>query len=179
MPLSEKRLTANRANALKSTGPKTPGGKRNSSRNALKHGILARTVLIDNESRQRFYELLSSFTSEFQPASPDEWAMVETMAVARWRLLRLWAVEAASIIHEQRLQTGADSANIIDPPTRAMLAMRSLTDRSRHADALSRYEVRYDRQYHRAAQRLIRLRAEKNASHERSHQSIESRDVTS
>jgi hypothetical protein len=32
---SEKRLAANRMNALKSTGPKTPSGKARSSRNAL------------------------------------------------------------------------------------------------------------------------------------------------
>jgi hypothetical protein len=35
---SEKRISANRANAKKSTGPKTPAGKMKSSRNSLRHG---------------------------------------------------------------------------------------------------------------------------------------------
>ena len=40
--ISQKQLEANRKNALKSTGPRTPEGKAAISRNALKHGIFAR-----------------------------------------------------------------------------------------------------------------------------------------
>ena len=36
---SEKQIAANRANAKKSTGPKTPTGKLKSSRNAYRHGL--------------------------------------------------------------------------------------------------------------------------------------------
>ena len=43
-PISERRLQANRANAQRSTGPRTEAGKATSRRNALKHGILSRTV---------------------------------------------------------------------------------------------------------------------------------------
>src|SRR4051794_4372022 len=38
-PLSKKRLAANRANAAKSTGPKTPKGKQPPAQNPLKHGL--------------------------------------------------------------------------------------------------------------------------------------------
>lgn len=38
-PISERKLQANRANAKRSTGPKTAAGKAASRRNALKHGI--------------------------------------------------------------------------------------------------------------------------------------------
>ena len=40
-PISERKLQANRANAKRSTGPRTEAGKAVSSRNALKHGILS------------------------------------------------------------------------------------------------------------------------------------------
>jgi hypothetical protein len=43
-PISERRLQANRANAKRSTGPKTEAGKAASRRNALKHGILSRSI---------------------------------------------------------------------------------------------------------------------------------------
>jgi hypothetical protein len=36
---SERQVAANRANAKRSTGPKTVGGRRASSRNALRHGL--------------------------------------------------------------------------------------------------------------------------------------------
>jgi hypothetical protein len=43
-PISERKLLANRANAKRSTGPRTEAGKAASRRNALKHGILSRAV---------------------------------------------------------------------------------------------------------------------------------------
>ncbi len=45
-PLSERKLQANRQNARLSTGPRTARGKRTVARNAIKHGLLAREVVI-------------------------------------------------------------------------------------------------------------------------------------
>jgi hypothetical protein len=38
---SEKQIVANKANALKSRGPRSAGGKARSSRNAIRHGLSA------------------------------------------------------------------------------------------------------------------------------------------
>ena len=43
---SEKQAKANRRNALKSTGPKTPNGKAAIRYNATKHGLLSREILL-------------------------------------------------------------------------------------------------------------------------------------
>jgi hypothetical protein len=83
--ISEKQFAANRINAAKSTGPKTPGGKYNSSRNDTAHGFLATSILIPGESRERFLSLLASFINQFQPDDPHSLALVENMAVSRWR----------------------------------------------------------------------------------------------
>src|SRR5579864_814594 len=43
VPISEEQLAANRANAAKSTGPRTPEGKARSARNSRAHGFTAST----------------------------------------------------------------------------------------------------------------------------------------
>ena len=48
--ISERKLQANRANAKRSTGPRTEAGKAAARRNALKHGILSRSVDPPNAS---------------------------------------------------------------------------------------------------------------------------------
>ena len=90
--LSEKQLFANRQNALKSTGPRTPEGKTASSRNALKHGLLAKEVVITDgegaEDQQAFDTLLSDFVQQFQPVGPVEELLVEKITVSYWRMRR-------------------------------------------------------------------------------------------
>jgi hypothetical protein len=161
MPISEKRLAANRANALKSTGPKSEIGKRNSSRNGARHEFLAGTFLIDTESRPRLAELANSFHAEFQPATFAEEVQVEKMVAAHWRLMRTWAVESAGIIHETRCQAGSTVNE--NAPTRAMLAIRAIGENERHPDLHGRHEYRYDRQYYRALECLTRLQESRRA----------------
>ena len=45
-PVSPEQLAANRANAAKSTGPRTPQGKTRSAQNARKHGFTASTFAV-------------------------------------------------------------------------------------------------------------------------------------
>jgi len=45
--VSQRKLRANRQNALKSTGPKTRRGKAYGRRNALKHGLFAKDLFRD------------------------------------------------------------------------------------------------------------------------------------
>jgi hypothetical protein len=166
MPISEKQLTANRANAIKSKGPITPEGKANSSKNATRHGILAKSVVLEGESTDRFAALLNSLNGEFHPETATERVCVEKMAVSHWRLLRLWAVESAGISHEINRQ--ADTVINEDAPTRTMLAIRALSE-GRHLDLMSRYEHRFDRQQYRALEALNKLQAARNARAKRPH----------
>ena len=154
MHLSDKKLAANRANAAKSRGPKTAEGKRISSRNATRHGILANHVLIEGESRENFAALLNSLIGEHKPDTPTGHMLIEKMAIAQWRQLRIWAIDAAGITHEMHRQTGSMTDE--DPPTRTMLAIKSIAESGRHSELMSRYEHRYDRQYYRALEAYIR-----------------------
>ena len=50
---SPAQMAANRANAQKSTGPRTLEGKQRASMSALKHGLAAQTVVLPHEDNRR------------------------------------------------------------------------------------------------------------------------------
>jgi hypothetical protein len=87
--LTKKQIEANRANAQKSTGPKTPEGKARSRTNALKHGLFAETLLLENENERLLDELKRQFYEDFAPANVHERMLIEQMIMAQWRLFRI------------------------------------------------------------------------------------------
>ena len=76
------RIEANRRNAAKSTGPRTPEGKARSSRNATRHGISLRMVLLSTEDQKEFENLYADLRAEHQPEGATEDILVFKMAEA-------------------------------------------------------------------------------------------------
>ena len=163
---SEKQIEASRKNGAMSRGPVSSKGREKSSRNNTRHGLLSKTIVLRDESKTRFDSLLSALHEALQPQSIVESNLVDTMAVARWRLMRLWSMESASITYEISKQSLNPASPDVptDPATRAALAFRELTDNSRSLDAFNRYESRFDRQYNRALDRLTRIREKTNSA---------------
>jgi hypothetical protein len=99
--MSLQQIEANRLNALKSTGPQTPEGKAASSMNSLKHGLLARQVIVRGhnlkESREEFESFHRQFYEHLAPVGPLEEMLVEQIIVAHWRLRRARAAESAEV----------------------------------------------------------------------------------
>ena len=91
---SEKQIQANRRNALKSTGPKTPQGKAAIRLNANKHGLRSQEVLLPGEDEEALNELDENLRAELQPVGELENLLVEGIVAAHWRLRRLRRVEA-------------------------------------------------------------------------------------
>src|SRR5438876_2493411 len=89
-----KQFEANRLNAQKSTGPKTPEGRAAVRLNGVKHGLTAETIVLKGESQADFTNLLDSLETEHDPATPTEEALVVQLAMATWRLRRLYHAEA-------------------------------------------------------------------------------------
>jgi len=87
------RAEINRANAQKSTGPKTPEGKARSSANSFKHGLYSREVLMDCENPARFDELRADLRREHQPVNTTEDILVDELAQHYWRLCRVRRLE--------------------------------------------------------------------------------------
>ena len=160
---TERQIEASRANGAKSRGPVTPEGKYNSSRNAFKHGLLADTVVLKSELKERFLELLNDLMEELQPETSIEYSLVETMAAARWRQLRIWGMETAGMNYQIRNQADGFGRGE-DKATCASIAFRTLSDDSRSLDLINRYDSRYERQYHRAHRRLLEMRDRRGPS---------------
>src|SRR5215210_8171116 len=91
---SDKKTQANRQNALKSTGPKTPEGKAAVRRNALKHGLLSQEILLPGEDEEALRDLGEHLRNELQPAGELENLLVDRIIASYWRLRRVGRVEA-------------------------------------------------------------------------------------
>src|SRR5882757_3043589 len=94
---SSARSAASRANGALSKGPTSAHGKQVSSQNATRHGLLAKAVVLDEEPVDAFHALLTELTEQHAPATPTELMLVETMASARWRLMRIWSMQKAAL----------------------------------------------------------------------------------
>jgi len=94
---SESQILANRRNAQKSTGPRTPQGKAAVSQNAVKHGLLARQDVISLESQADFDLYREQMLSELAPASPMESMLAERIVTLSWRLKRVCRIQNQAI----------------------------------------------------------------------------------
>jgi hypothetical protein len=93
-PISEAKLAANRANAEKSTGPKSEEGKARSSRNSFKHGLYSKQLVLPGEDPAALDALKADLRAEHQPANETEEILVNELAEQYWRLRRARRLEA-------------------------------------------------------------------------------------
>ena len=92
---SNKQLHANRANAIKSTGPRSQVGKARSRLNSRKHGLTAKMLIIVGENADDFDQLRAELMAEHDPQSVLETELVDRLAGILWRLRRVPSFEAA------------------------------------------------------------------------------------
>ena len=94
------KIEANRRNAKRSTGPKTPHGKAISALNALRHGLTAEQHVLPDEDREAFAASTAAFRAELEPVGPLEASLVDRISGLVWRLRRAGRVEASLFRHE-------------------------------------------------------------------------------
>jgi hypothetical protein len=88
-----RKIASNRANAKRSTGPRTERGKRNAKFNAVTHGLFAKHVAIPicdgYEPEKEFQALLDELHQEFQPVGLyEEWLVVKIGECPKWKTWR-------------------------------------------------------------------------------------------
>jgi len=84
--------------------------------------ISVNEVLLKNESREEFSELLYTYTTRLQPANSAEIDLVEEMVMARWRHRRYWRIEGALLDSVMELQVEGDSPKTGAPQKALKLA---------------------------------------------------------
>jgi hypothetical protein len=93
--LTDARLAANRANAQKSTGPKTPAGKTRSAANAVKHGFAgSKFAVVRLEDLDEIDKLKEDLVATYKPINSQEMFAIERMALAQNSIFRAYRLES-------------------------------------------------------------------------------------
>jgi hypothetical protein len=87
-PVSERKRVANRANAQKSTGPRTAEGKARVSLNALTHGLTARAAVLPFENEDHFNKFAAALRAELRPSGFLQTLPAERVIDVAWKLRR-------------------------------------------------------------------------------------------
>ena len=158
---TDKQTAANRLNAQKSTGPKTPEGRAAVRLNGVKHGLTAETIVLKGESQADFTGLLDSLEAEHDPATPTEEALVVQLAMATWRLRRLYHVEGGFYAFQQKYHAD-HCAHLKLTDTERMGYIADCGNKT--LDMFNRQEGRLERTFYRALHELQRLRKERESN---------------
>lgn len=171
MPALSARTQANRLNAQKSTGPSTPQGKAASSRNATRHGLFCKHLLLEGESAQELAEMKDGLLRRLNPRDHMELRVCDQIIACHWKLLRIRAAEKdafadqARLLKEQHKQTGDAGANCVDQPlpepSAGSLLFRMLDKAANSTiERLSKYEARICNQLQKHMKELRTLQEE-------------------
>ena len=178
-PVSPKQLAANRANAAKSTGPRTPEGKLRSSQNARKHGFNASTfAVVRLEDLQEVAHLRDDLIAVYQPVNSQELFAIERVALAQQSILRAARLEAGfftTCLNESFDADGkstlpmnsefAGDIEITKAQNRNFVLVDGFHRLTRQGNSLAlllRYQAQAERQYRRAIEEFDRLKALRN-----------------
>ncbi|MFN7921556.1 MAG: hypothetical protein U0Q16_15750 [Bryobacteraceae bacterium] len=124
---------ANRANAQKSTGPRTAEGKAVSSRNAVTHGLFSATFAVAPEDRDEFDILLELQRGELCPQGINEELVFSNLVQAAWKIEKTRRLEAQALLEQNEAKL----------------------------DKYVRYAVQFERAYYRALAELRKLQTER------------------
>ena len=129
--------------------PQNPqAGKLRAAGNRCTLGFYSRRVVLKNESREAFDDLLHDYIDALHPQNAPELIAVNLMAAARWGALRLYALETRMLDEAER----AVGPAILDPDARRSAAWFNLQHPGFYK--LTRLRARYHMQLLRALKML-------------------------
>ena len=147
---SPAQILANRQNAQRSSGPKTPEGKKVVGRNATRHGLTSKQIVIPGEDAAAYEQLRHGLHDTHQPVGEAEQILVDQIAANAWRLMRAQRVETAFLA---KLVEGA-----ADPDEAIAIAF---LEKSREMARMHRYVAAAQNAYYKAMAQLSKLQKER------------------
>jgi hypothetical protein len=95
--LTPAKAAANKRNAARSTGPKSPAGKAISRQNAFSHGLRAVSPVVPGEDPAEWEAFRDAVVSDLAPVGAVETLLAERVALMLWKLRRVNVYEAAIV----------------------------------------------------------------------------------
>ena len=108
---TRKQIEANRENALRSTGPLTPEGKAVAARNALKHGLTSKDVLLPGDNPVEFKVFVAGLRIYWSPVGEQEEMLVKHISNLGWRNLRIDRIESGVLSYALSGQNEIEAAS--------------------------------------------------------------------
>jgi hypothetical protein len=147
----------NRANAQKSTGPRSTTGKQRSRMNAVKHNLSGQHLILLATETEAYNRMATSMLVDLKPKSEPERQIAQKIIDTNFRLNRLTAIE-------NNMFSFGITANETDLPheddIEVMAAqVRAWVERANSFDVLGRYESRLSRQLLKYQEEFERLQA--------------------
>lgn len=124
---SERKIKANRANSLASTGPKTARGRSHTAQNALRHG-LSRSINSDRGLSEEVQALAQEIAGTRASDEIHELASRIADAEIEWRRVRharhqLFSEALSDLTASEEMQVSQMLAAILSDKTRQLLAL--------------------------------------------------------
>ena len=150
------RAAANRANSLRSTGPRTAAGKQRSKLNAIRHGLTGQTIVLPTEDLAAYQRHAQAFIDEYQPKGATETQLVQTLTDLAWRINRAAAAETNLLT--LALTEHAAEIDTEHPQAQDALALAiAFREHHRALANISMYSQRFQRQFDRTLSQLREL----------------------
>jgi len=162
--VTDAQLAANRANAAKSTGPRTGEGRRRSSLNAIRHGLTGQTVVLPNEDMEAYLRHSKEIVDSLRPETPVERQLAQRWADQQWRLNRVPSITEAMLALDAEEEPGEGEGEPASADLdRALREGRAFRDRSQAFVNLTTYEQRIQRMQKETLKQLQELQAARRA----------------
>ena len=147
----------NRANAQKSTGPRSIPGKQRSRMNAVKHNLSGQNLILQESEVEAYNRMSTSMFNDLKPKSEPEHQIAQKIIDTNFRLNRLTAIE--NNLFNFGLTQNESSADQDDRIEVMAAQTRAWIEHAATFDTIGRYEARLSRQLLKYQQEFERLQA--------------------